>query len=231
MNVNKLTWTMKNKNLSNSRIYNKRGLYFSLGLIISLLLVISAFEWKTYNDTIVNLGEVEAMDETLFEIPQTEILPPKPKKLINPTVIESDPKEIEVVLDDYVIDFENEVVIDSEYVDPLPLPEEEIDEPLVIAEKMPEPVGGYEGFYTYLYKEIRYPSLARRGEVSGKVYLSFIVDKDGSLSEIKVIRGIGAGCDEEAIRALRMAPKWTPGKQRGKPVRVKMVLPITFRLK
>jgi protein TonB len=67
-------------------------------------------------------------------------------------------------------------------------------------------------------------------QVEGRVFLQFVVNKDGSLTDIKVVKGIGAGCDEEAIRVLKSAPRWSPGKQRGVPVRQRMVLPLTFKL-
>jgi len=85
-------------------------------------------------------------------------------------------------------------------------------------------------FYEYVSKNLKYPSQARRMGVEGKVFVQFVVDKDGSISQVQSIKGIGAGCDEEAVRVLQNAPKWKPGKQRGRPVRVRMVLPITFKL-
>jgi protein TonB len=87
-----------------------------------------------------------------------------------------------------------------------------------------------EDFYKYVSKNIEYPKQARRMGIEGKVFVQFVVDKDGSLSDVKVIKGIGAGCDEEAIRVLKESPKWTPGKQRGRPVRVRMSLPIFFKI-
>ena len=82
----------------------------------------------------------------------------------------------------------------------------------------------------YLAKEIQYPAMAQDAGIEGKVYVGFIVEKDGSLSNIRVFRGIGGGCDEEAVRVLKASPKWTPGKQRGKAVRQKMTIPIAFVL-
>ena len=89
---------------------------------------------------------------------------------------------------------------------------------------------GYSGFYRYVAKYLRYPSEARRHNVEGKVFVQFIVDRDGSMTDIKVVRGLGYGCDEEVLRVLKNAPEWEPGKQRGEPVRVIMILPITFKL-
>ena len=97
-------------------------------------------------------------------------------------------------------------------------------------EVMPEFTGAQTAWATYLQENMRYPTLAREKNIQGKVQLSFIVDIDGSLSEIKVLKGIGGGCDEEAIRVLKNSPQWKPGIQNGKPVRVSYTMPISFTL-
>lgn len=99
-----------------------------------------------------------------------------------------------------------------------------------VVEKQPESEGGIKGFRSYIANEIRYPLEARQAGVEGRVDVQFVVEKDGSLSEVQAIRGIGAGCDEEAVRVLQNAPRFKPGSQNGKPVRVRMVVPITFKL-
>lgn len=99
-----------------------------------------------------------------------------------------------------------------------------------IVEDQPIPPGGMGAFYKYVGMNIKYPNDARRMGVQGKVFVQFVVDKDGSLINVKSIKGIGAGCDEEAVRIIEAAPNWKPGKQRGKPVKVRMILPITFKL-
>ncbi|HAA11689.1 MAG TPA: hypothetical protein DCE41_08320 [Cytophagales bacterium] len=100
-----------------------------------------------------------------------------------------------------------------------------------LVEEQPEPAGGTDAFYAYLASQIDYPQEARKLGIEGRVYLEFIVEKDGSLSNIQVMRGIWAGCDDEAKRILENAPAFNPGKQRGKAVRVQMRMPITFKLK
>jgi protein TonB len=87
-----------------------------------------------------------------------------------------------------------------------------------------------QAFYEYVGKKLKYPAQARRMNIEGKVFVEFVVNRDGSLVDVKVMKGIGAGCDEEAVRVIQSAPAWKPGKQRGKPVRQRMVLPITFKL-
>ena len=99
-----------------------------------------------------------------------------------------------------------------------------------VVERQPESQGGIDGFRSYIANEIRYPLEARQAGVEGRVDVQFVVEKDGSLSEVKAIKGIGAGCDEEAVRVLQNVPRFKPGSQNGKPVRVRMVVPITFKL-
>jgi protein TonB len=97
-------------------------------------------------------------------------------------------------------------------------------------EQEPTPVGGIQKFYDYLGKNIRYPAVAKENNIQGKVFLTFVVEKDGSITDVKVLRGIGSGCDEEAVRVLRNAPKWKPGIQNGRPVRVQYQVPVSFAL-
>lgn len=88
--------------------------------------------------------------------------------------------------------------------------------------------GGIEMFYRFLQANIKYPAKAFEDKIQGKVFISFVVEKDGSLTDIKVLRGIGGGCDEEAVRVMKTSPKWRPGIQNGRPVRVQYTMPISF---
>jgi protein TonB len=97
-------------------------------------------------------------------------------------------------------------------------------------EQAPSFPGGIEEFYKFLQTNIRYPAKAFENNVQGKVFLTFVVEKDGSLTDIKVVRGIGSGCDEEARRVFTISPKWKPGIQNGRPVRVQYTMPISFSL-
>lgn len=100
----------------------------------------------------------------------------------------------------------------------------------VSIEKQPSFPGGMDKFYAYLKKTVRYPSMAQENGISGKVFVSFVVEKNGSLTDIKVERKLGYGTDEEAVRVLKASPRWTPGIQNGKPVRVKYNIPISFTM-
>ena len=108
--------------------------------------------------------------------------------------------------------------------------EEDENKIFTVVEQQPEFQGGYEAMMNFIKKNMRYPASARRMGVDGTVYVSFVVSKDGSISEVKTIRGISADCDQEAMRVVSMMPPWRPGKQNGKPVFVRFVLPIKFQL-
>ena len=217
---------MELKKKPKADINKSRGVFLNIGLLLSLFIVIVAFEWKTYDDVLLGLGMISDDFEEQIEIPITEQPPPPHPKIQPPEIIE--------IPDEEVIKEEIKRLFDSEFVEDTAIevedePEEEFtDKPFIIVEKMPEPVGGFKEFYKYLANHINYPEPARRAGVQGIVYVQFVVEKDGSLSHIEVLKGIGMGCDEEAVRVLKKAPKWNPGKQRGKPVRVKHVARINF---
>jgi protein TonB len=223
---------MEEKKKPEADLTKKSGLFLSIGLVISLSLVIMAFEWRFYDDgSLVDLGRVDDNFEDMLEIPPTEQPPPPPPVIQQPEIIEIPDEEeieqeIEVNLD---VEITQETVVESLVFEEAPA-EEVAEEIFSIVEDQPTPQGGMEAFYKYVSKNINYPAQARRMGVEGKVYVQFVVDKDGSLNEVQAIKGIGAGCDQEAVRVVKAAPKWKPGKQRGRAVKVRMVIPITFRL-
>ena len=213
-------------------VYRSRGMYLNLGLIVALMFVISAFQWRFYEGELVDLGDLGNIEDDWIVIPPTTQPPPPKPKIPQPKLIEvEDDVEIEE-LDPSIFDMhidEDDVIDVVIYEDP----EEEENADHIwegIVEQQPEPVGGMLAFQKFLKKNLKYPNQARRMSVEGKVFVQFVVDRDGSLNDIKVLKGIGAGCDEEAVRVLKKHPKWSPGKQRGRPVKVRMVIPIIFRL-
>lgn len=104
-------------------------------------------------------------------------------------------------------------------------------EVLKSAEQMPEPVGGLKAFYDYINANLKYPEEARSKKVEGRVHVTFVVEIDGSISNVQVSKGLGSGCDEEAVRLIRNSPKWTAGRQGGSAVCVEVTRPITFAIK
>lgn len=223
---------MEEKKTPEADLNKRTGLHLSIGLVVSLAIVTLAFEWKSYDDnSLVDLGKVESDFEDVMEIPPTEQPPPPPPKIVQPEIIEvPDEEEIEEEIE---IDLDVEITEDTQIEEMVfeEAPEEEAtDEIFMIVEDQPEPQGGMQAFYEYVSKNLKYPSQARRMGIEGKVFVQFVVNTDGSLTDVQAIKGIGAGCDEEAVRVIKSAPKWKPGKQRGRAVRVRMVLPITFKL-
>lgn len=104
------------------------------------------------------------------------------------------------------------------------------DEVFVVVEEQAEFPGGLDSMYAYIVKNLKYPELAKEKGIEGRVFVSFIIEKDGSISNVKILRGIGGGCEEAAVEMIKNMPKWKPGKQRGKPVRFQFTLPIKFEL-
>ncbi len=223
---------MEAKKNPKADLNKKTGLFLNIGLVVSLLLVITAFEWRFYDDgELMDLGQVSDEFEDVMEIPPTEQPPPPPPKIQQPEIIEvPDEEEIEEEIEvDLDVEITEETVVEDIVFDE-PVEEEVAEEIFTIVEDQPQPKGGMAAFYEYIGKKLKYPAQARRMGIEGKVFVEFVVDKDGTITDVKAIKGIGAGCDEEAIRVIQSSPKWNAGKQRGRPVKVRMILPITFKL-
>lgn len=223
---------MELKKNPSADLEKKSALFMNIGLCVSLLLVITAFEWRFYDrGSAMDLGNIEDDFEDLLEIPATEQPPPPPPVIQQPEIIEvPDEEEIEEEIEIEIdVEITEETVIEEIVFEEAP-EEEEVDEIFTIVEDQPQPPGGMGAFYKYVGTTLRYPAQARRMGIEGKVFVQFVVGKDGSLTDVQAIKGIGAGCDEEAVRVISRAKKWSPGKQRGRPVRVRMILPITFKL-
>lgn len=210
-------------------------LFLSLGLCVSLLTAIAAFEWKTNSQAeLIQLSSNSSGDDELLNIPVTQQIQKPPAIIISPEIVEvADEKIIESIEVNLDIEMSEDTRIESViYASPHieSLPEEKADEIFTIVEEQPSPNGGMREFYDYVGKNLSYPPKASRMGIQGRVFVEFIVEKNGTLTDIKVAKGIGGGCDEEAIRVISEAPRWNPGKQRGQPVRVRMVMPIVFKL-
>ena len=213
-----------------------RVLHLGIGYVLSLLIVIIAFEWKFYDDSsLVNLSnDFNGLFEETFDIPITEQPPPPPPpskssyvELIEVPDIEEIEEDIQINLD---IEITEEMAVEEMEIEFTEIEEEIADEIFAIVEQNPKPIGGYEAFYAYIFKNIKYPRVALASSVEGKVFVQFVVNKNGELTDFEVVKGVGFGCDEEAVRVLQSAPNWIPGKQRGKPVKVRIVIPIKFIL-
>lgn len=209
----------------------KTNLFFAIGLVVSLLLVIVAFEWKSYDEVSqVDFGLMNDDFEELVDIPITEQPPPPPPKIQQPEIIEvPDEEELEEEIElDIDMDVQEETVVEDIVFEEAPA-EEPVEQIFEVVEEQPEPEGGMEAFYKFVGKELRYPAQANRMGVEGRVFVQFVVDEKGNVSDVKAVKGIGAGCDEEAVRVIKLT-KWNPGKQRGRPVKVRMIMPVMFKL-
>jgi protein TonB len=217
---------------------NKRMIFREIGLIAALLVVFVAFNLKT------NTKENSSLDYTYETDIAEEIIPvtvqetkppppaPPPMQTTKITIVDND-----VEIDDEIdlnVEIDQETAVE-EYVPYVPVEEEEeevieSDQIFVVVESMPEFPGGYGALMEYLQQNLKYPSIAKEMGIKGRVFLSFVVEIDGSVTDVRVLRGIGGGCDEEAVRVVEKMPKWKPGLQRNRPVRVQFNLPVKFTL-
>ncbi|TRX49339.1 energy transducer TonB [Fulvivirga sp. M361] len=209
---------------------SKSGLFFQIGLLSAMFLTVCAFEFKSKEiSKPVDLSNIYVEEETIVPITEIKPPPPPPPKPVvyNPEVLE--PDELEVEVPDVV--FDTEEIPDAVIEEIEDLPEEIVPKlPFDIVEDMPEPEGGYEAFYKFINKNLKYPSQARRVGIGGTVYLKFVVDENGEMVDITIAKGVGAGCDKEVLRIFKNPPKWIPGKQRGVPVKVNQIIPVKFIL-
>ena len=234
----------------------RNALILGITLFLMMFLVPMLYsKWKQAadmeqfkDDTKITFVELDPTVKPIVEPPKIEI-PQQPKtiKFLTPVVTDNAPEEIEVpnvdMMDKAVVsnvtkegeNAEETIIVEG----PIEEPKAEIrtlemrpEEPTGIfnLEAQPEFMGGQKAMMEYLYKNLKYPNPAIKSGVSGRVHLQFTIEPDGSLSNVSVLKGIGFGCDEEAMRVVKLMPNWKPGKQSGRAVRVKFNLPIVFSL-
>ena len=230
---------MEIKKTPKADLENKKILFREIGLILALAVVLLAFEWKTYDKQISTLGDNTAAVIEEEMTPITNETPPPPAEAPKiPTVSDV----IEIVDDDMKI--ENELIINTEddknlgvqIKDYVKGPVEEVIEdeeiPFTIVEEKPSFQGGDENTFTkWVASKLVYPEIAKENGVQGRVILQFLVGTDGSVSDVKVVRGVDASLDKEAARVVASSPKWKPGRQRNKPVKVRYTFPVIFQLR
>ncbi len=230
---------METKKTNRASLENKRAMFLEIGLVAALAIVLTSFEWNSSTKDVATImagNSFLADDET---IPVTQQEPPPPPQTIKEPVIS---EELKIV--------ENDVKIDTEFLspddntDPIKIvpyvepsnkeEEEEVEEfiPFSIVEDKPTFQGGDANTFTkWVYGNIVYPELAIENGIQGRVTVQFTIDKDGSVKDVKVLRGADSTLDKEAVRVISSSPKWTPGKQRGKAVKVKYTFPIIFQMR
>ena len=231
---------MEVKKSPKADLEGKRSTWLLIGYVITLAIMFVAFEWSERDkqiDTSQTVADVVFEEE--IEIPiteQPEEVTPPPAPVEAPAIVET----LTIVDDD--MDVESTQIASSEetgqaveisYVAPTVEEEEEVieEEIFEVVEQMPEfPNGGMAGLMQFLSKNIKYPTIAQENGTQGRVTVQFVVNRDGSIVDAKVIRGVDPYLDKEALRVINSMPKWKPGMQRGKPVRVKYTVPVMFRL-
>lgn len=226
---------MEIKKSPKADLQNKKGLFLEIGLIVALLAVIAAFLYtpKEYRIEKVdnNYGPVE---EEITEITRNEQKPPEqPQKVEDKVfndILDIVTNDAKITTDISFEDFADDLEITTQVVE---VEEEEIedDQPFIKVEKMPSFQGGdLNKFRNWVQERVRYPQIAQENGVSGKVVLSFVIEKDGTLTNIEVLQSPDRSLADEAVRVLKTSPKWEPGQQRNQPVRVKYTLPVDFRI-
>lgn len=217
---------------------SKKMIFREIGLIAALLAVFLAFNLKTTTkeNSVLEYTYKSDVTEEIIPVTVQETKPPPPApppmQTTKITIVDND-----VEIDDDIdlnVEADQETAV-ADYVPYVPAEEEEDEvvednQIFVVVESMPEFPGGYDALMKYLSENIKYPSLAKEMGIKGRVFLSFVVEKDGSVTDVRVLRGIGGGCDEEAVRVVENMPKWKPGTQRNNPVRVQFNLPVKFTL-
>ena len=226
---------MELKKSNKADLENKKNFFFMVGLVVALGVVLVAFEWKSKPTKAESLGTLQTQaveDEYIPVTREPEVKPPPPPI-----------KTVEVLnIVDNDVDIQDELKIedseadDNTIIDVAPVvvqkEEEEEDDAEVfsIVEDMPEFPGGEVALRNWIGSHIEYPTIAQENGIQGKVYVSFVIGKDGSVSNVAIARGVDPSLDKEAVRVVKSMPKWRPGMQRGKPVNVSYTVPINFQL-
>lgn len=228
---------MEVKKSQKADLEGKKGVFFEVGLTLALAILLFAFEWKSSSEEVSQFQTVaeEQIEEEIIPITQQMLKPPPP-----PPPAPKLTDLIDIVEDDTQIDEELEIqdVDDTSENTDVPTDVDEFGtygdedtgdtEVFVVVEDMPMFPGG--NVQKWIAKNVKYPVLAMENGIQGKVYIQFVIERDGSITDVKVLRGVDASLDKEAVRVVKAMPKWKPGKQRGKPVRVSYTLPINFQL-
>lgn len=227
---------MEIKKTPKADLENKKSTWLLVGYVLALSVMFVAFEWSKrdvkidMSGAIVDVNFEEEMVPITEQPEQVQAPPPPeaPAVAENLTIVEDDANVEETAL---VSTEETGQAVEIKYVAPT-VEEEEPEEQTIfeVVEKMPEFPGGQMALMQFLSKNMKYPTIAQENGTQGRVTVQFVVNRDGSIVDAKVIRGVDPYLDKEALRVVGLMPKWKPGEQRGKPVRVKYTVPVMFRL-
>lgn len=215
---------------------NKKMIFLQIGLLLALALTLFAFEFKVDTaktevmETVADAGPDE--EHAVVTVQDTPPPPPPPPAPVASDVLQiaetDDDLDGELEIEDVTVGADDEV----EIVDLEEEVEEDTDTQIFVrVEKMPSFPGGRKAMYKYLGRNMKYPTVAMENGIQGKVYVGFVVDKDGSITNVKVLRPVDSYLDKEAVRVVKAMPKWNPGRQMNKAVRVSYTVPVNFQLK
>ncbi|MEG1037394.1 MAG: energy transducer TonB [Mucinivorans sp.] len=226
---------MEAKKTPKADLENKRGAFIEIGLVIALLIMIGLFSWSQKEKVVDMLAtNAEVVEQDVVDVTVEEKKPEEPAKIETANVSDL----LKVVKNDAKIEHEFTILdgMDDDALANLEVKtynktEEVVEEEMVVfeAEEMPKFQGkGLEAFRVWVLNNTQYPQMALENNIQGKVTVSFVVERDGKLSNVKVIRGVDRELDQAAIKTISSSPKWTPAKNHGKPVRLNYIMPVDF---
>lgn len=229
---------MEIKKTPKADLENRRTLFTEIGLVVALLVVWGAFSYSTKEKAVASLGEDTQVVEVEDMVPITEETPPPPPEAPKIPVLSDqiDIVEDDIKVDDNFMSLEDDASLGVEIMDYVEEVKEEVVEeeaiPFQLVEEKPSFNGGDANeFSKWVNSKLQYPEIAKENGVQGRVTLQFTVNPDGSVSNVKVLRGVDSSLDKEAVRVVSMSPKWKPGKQRDRAVKVTYTFPVIFQLK
>ena len=229
---------MEIKKTPKADLENRRTLYTEIGLVVALLVVWGAFSYSTKEKAVASLGEDTQVVEVEDMVPITQETPPPPPEAPKIPVLSDqiDIVEDDIKVDDNFMSLEDDANLGVEVMDYVEEGKEEVVEeeaiPFQLVEEKPSFNGGDANeFSKWVNSKLQYPEIAKENGVQGRVTLQFTVNPDGSVSNVKVLRGVDSSLDKEAVRVVSMSPKWKPGKQRDRAVKVTYTFPVIFQLR
>ena len=229
---------MEIKKTPKADLENRRTLYTEIGLVVALLVVWGAFSYSTKEKAVASLGEDTQVVEVEDMVPITQETPPPPPEAPKIPVLSDqiDIVEDDIKVDDNFMSLEDDANLGVEIMDYVEEVKEEVVEeeaiPFQLVEEKPSFNGGDANeFSKWVNSKLQYPEIAKENGVQGRVTLQFTVNPDGSVSNVKVLRGVDSSLDKEAVRVVSMSPKWKPGKQRDRAVKVTYTSPVIFQLR
>ncbi len=229
---------MEIKKTPKADLENRRTLFTEIGLVAALLVVWGAFSYSTKEKSVASLGEDTQVVEVEDMVPITQETPPPPPEAPKIPVLSDqiDIVEDDIKVDDNFMSLEDDASLGVEIMDYVEEVQEEVVEeeaiPFQLVEEKPSFNGGDANeFSKWVNQNLQYPEIAKENGVQGRVTLQFTVNPDGRVSNVKVLRGVDSSLDKEAVRVVSMSPKWKPGKQRDRAVKVTYTFPVIFQLR